>query len=343
MATSLITTTEQLAPLELLRGEIQDGAAQTKIMEYPLLNSIQKESAFQTSIDWVAQFGGADVYGRANTANPSGTSNQDSNLQAVLPIGSRVIEHKFSIDLVQATQALLTAPAALRNLYRGKINAGLDAILKQLEILAYTGDGQPASHGIVGLNKVITNVETGTPNTDKYAGIDGEEAVTAGWKAYQNTNGSLRNVTTTLLRATATGMGKLGANYNLVMTNWELADSMEALFESRLAVDQVGGTTDLGFTGLTYQGRPVKKSIYCPANIIYFLNTSDIKLYTYALQPAMSTMAGGASEVVPYNGLNILVTRMPQVNPHSVDFLLSVQAQMQVFNRRSVARLAQVQ
>jgi hypothetical protein len=340
MATSAISSIETLAPLELLRGEIQDKVAQTKITNYPLLSSIQKQSAYQTSIDWPVTIGTADTYGRATSANPSNASATDSNFQAVLPIGSRVLEHKFSIDLTQATQAARIAPQALRNLYKGKINAGLDALLKQLEILAYTGDGTNASHGIVGLDKAISNVVTGTPNTDIYAGLDG--VAYPGWSSFISTNGTARALTTDLMRATATGQGKLGGNYNLVMTTFELVDSLEKLTEARLAINAQSGTFNVGFTGLTYQNRPVVKSIYCPQKTLYLLNTEDLVLFTYALQPAIDLMMGGASEVVNYNGLNILLTRMPQTNPHSVDFILSVQAQMQLFNRRSAAKLYNV-
>jgi hypothetical protein len=337
-----VISTETLVPLDLLRNEIQAGIAETKIKQYPMLNSIRKESAYTTSLDWPVSIGGAETYGRSTSQNPSTSTATDSNFQASLPIGSRVLEHKMTIDLTQATQALMIAPAALRNMYRAKIDAGMDALMKQLEQLIYTGDGTAASHGIVGLDVAMSNVVSGTPSTDIYAGLDG--VAYPGWSAFVSTAGSNRALSTALMRATASGQGKLGGTYNLILTTYDLADSMEALFESRLAVNQAGGTTDLGFTGLSYQQRPVKKSVYCPSNNVYFLNTQDVILHSYAIQPAISsiTMPGGASEVVNAAGVNILMTRMPQLNPHSVDVILSVQPQLQVFNRHSIAALKKV-
>lgn len=327
----MVVSLDNLAPLELLRGEIQAGVAQTKFGAYPLLNLIRKQSAFQTSIDWPVNVGGAAVYGRATTTNPNSTNSQEANVGASLDIGSRVIEHKFSININQATQALRTAPQQLRNLYSGKVMAGIDAMMVELERLAFAGTGVAGDHGVIGLNKVVEA-------TYAYAGID--PVVNPGWSSHLETNGTDRALTTALMRKTATGMGKKGANYNYVVTSFEGADKLEELFESRLAVSQVGGTTDIGFTGVNYQGRPVVKSPYATAKSIYFLDTNDIILHTFSPQSGMELMDGsGASIVVPVEGINVLLTRMPVSNPYTVDFLMGIQAQVQVFNRRSVALL----
>ncbi|MBW4525106.1 MAG: phage major capsid protein [Phormidium tanganyikae FI6-MK23] len=337
----LIFSTETLAPLDLLRSEIQSGIAETKIKEYPLLNRVQKRDAYQTAIHWPVSVGTGNTYGRATSETPNQNSTTDTNLQASLPIGSRVLEHKFSIDLTQATQALRIAPQALRNLYRGKLEAGMDALMKQLETLLYTGDGSNASHGIVGLNRAMSNAVTGPPATNRYAEIDG--VAFPGWTSHNETAGANRALTTDLLRAATTGQGKLGGNFDYVLTTFDLADAMEKIFETRLAVNRMGGSFDLSFTGLTYKDREVHKSIYTPDRSIYFLNTSDLYLHTYALAPALSTMPGGDSQVVNAQGLNILLTRMPQTNPHAIDMILSVQAQFQLQNRKSACALLRVQ
>lgn len=338
-------STDSIAPLSLLRTELQENLATVKYEEFPMLDALQKRTAFQTTIDWPANIGVGTVYGRATSTTPSGSNNSDVNEEASLPIGSRVIEHKFSIDLTQATQLLRIGPQALRNMYQTKIAAGVYAMKKEMNAKLYTANGanDTTNHGIVGLNKAINNfVDVADPGADTniYAGIDGQ--VYTGWTSFISTNGSNRALSATLMRAVASGMQKKGANYNVVLTTFELVEKYEQLFEANLAINQTSGTFNIGFTGMTFQGRPVIKDADCPANTVYFLNTSDLYLHTYGLQPAITQVGGTISEVVSVDGMNVLLSKMPQSNPHTIDFLMSIQPQLQLFNRRSVGKLEAV-
>ncbi|BAU12876.1 hypothetical protein LEP3755_34090 [Leptolyngbya sp. NIES-3755] len=326
-----LISTDFLVPPEILRGEIEQTLTSAKLLDYPMLNVISKEDVYQSELQWPVNLGGSGASGRATSAAP-GVSTQDTVKQAALPIGGRVINHVFSLNLNEVVQAARTAPQALKNLLRSHIQSGSEAILERLSTLVYTGDGTDPSDGVIGLDKVVDA-------TYAYAGLD--PVTYTRWTSYVNTSGTNRALTTDLLFDVESGMATKGGTYSAVFMNPSLVVKYKKVFENRLAVDQVNGVADLGFSGLALSGRPIIMDPRSTNNNIYFVNGADVSLCTFALNAAIGQLSL-PSLIVNVQGLNVLISQLPISNPHVVTYEMSVQAQLKVKNRRSVALLGKI-
>lgn len=333
-----LTSTDFLVPAEILRGEIEQAVTTTKILSYPMLAAVQKEDAYQLELAWPVNVGGGGTTSRLVSQNPS-ASNQDNIKEAKLPIGNNVLSHTFTVKLNEITQAARTAPQALRNLFRSHIDSGTENILRRLNQLCYAGDGTDPSDGVFGLNKVLDNVVGTGPGTDVYASIDG--IAYTGWSSYVNKAGSNRVLTTDLLLDVESGMATKGATYTALFMNPQLVAKYKKVFEGRLAVDSVNGVADLGYSGVAYAGRPIIQDPDSPLNSIYFVDSKDVVLATFAQAGALDQL-GIPNIVVNVQGLNMMVAQLPAANPHAITYEISVQPQLKVRNRRSVGGLMKV-
>lgn len=204
--------------------------------------------------------------------------------------------------------------------------------MERLSVLCYSGDGTDPSDGVIGLDKVVDN-------TYAYAGLD--PVTYTRWTSYANTNGTNRALTSDILYDMEAGMATKGATYSAVVMNPSLVVKYKKLFENRLAVDQVNGVADLGFSGCAFSGRVVVQDPRATANNVYFINSADVALHTFALNAAIDQLSL-PSMIVNVQGLNVMIAQLPISNPHSVTFEMSVQAQLKVKNRRSVGLLNKI-
>jgi hypothetical protein len=333
-----LISTDFLVPVDVLRGEIEQSVTSTKILSYPMLAAIQKEDAYQTEIAWPVNVAGSSTTSRTVSQNPS-ASNQDNVKEAKLPIGDNVISHTFTVKRNEATQAARTAPQALRNLFRYHIVTGTESILRRINQLCYVGTGSAGDDGVIGLSKVVDNLVTGTPDTNLYASIDG--VTYSNWASYVSKAGSNRALSTDLLLDVEANMANKGGNFTALFMNPLLVAKYKKLFEGRLAVDQVNGVADLGYSGVSYSGRPIIQDADSPTNSIYFVDAREVSLATFD-QSISTAQMSLPTENVKVQGLNLMISQLPVANPHAITFELSVQAQLKVRDRRAVGGLLKI-
>lgn len=311
-------------PLSALRLAIQEQIALVPMRDYVTLNLLSKESDFQSQVKWNVNVGGGTATGRATNANAVAATT-DATVNASLPIGDAVIGHRFDIivnDLVQAQQA---GVGALKQLFKYQAKNGLEVVLKKLNQALYTGAGTNADGGVYGMEYIKTQA-------NDYANISVTSYPT--WVPYLNTNASNRALTEALLYTTTTEMRKKGGSPDVIIGSLEMIDTFSKLTSSVRTFNIAAPTrlAELGFSMASWQGIPLVGDVDCTANTLYFVRSSGVSLHTFSLASG-SPLIGGAIQADQANGINLLIAQIPSQAPHVFSYELSVQPQLQVFNR----------
>lgn len=327
---------DNLAPVNSLMLIVEDELAQLPLRTYPMLALVAKNDAYQREVKWTVGVGGATATGRATNSAGAIAASTDTNVSVKLSIGDRVMGHRFDVMRNDIVEARRTGPRALASLFQNHVQTGFDTIFTTLNAILYTGDGSAASHGLFGLQYAATATNV------SYAGIS--SATYPQWEAYQNINGTNRAMTRALLGDIHLQTEKRGSAYNAIFTTPELVEKYDQLFADQASTTvnvAPMGYADLGFTGYSYKGRPIIADPACPANDMYFVNTSGVSLYTFNL--AGSGDKSVQSESQKTMGLNILVSEINNENPHVLSYEISLQPQLKVTNRRKdIARLGNI-
>lgn len=321
--------------LEALRLIFEEELAQVPYRPYTLLSILTKRNAFQRSIKWNVNVGGADVTGRAITADASTSANDGDVVKpASLAIGGYVTNHIFHVLKTELKELGTDAVAipALRNLFQSELRTAVDVILPAINKVLYTGDGSldVTNKGVFGLTAV-------TDNASAYAGID--PAVDTGWVSTVLDNGGTpRVLTRDLMSQIEIAVARSGAPYDTIITTPELVQVYGKLFslDRNLTVSQVNGVADLNFSGYNWGGRPILTDNDCPEGEMYFLNSSQCQFYSYDLSGTDSEIAV-TKNLENTMGIQYMIAQLPSQNPHAEKFEVSVIPQMKVHNRKFVA------
>lgn len=314
---------------------IEEEIANVNFRPFVMLSRILKRDAYQTQVKWDVNVGGAQVQGRATTADAT-VGNTDAVRGASLAIGDRVLGHAFSVRRNDITQARRTAPGALRELFAAHILTAFDVIMPALNQVLYTGTGNAASHGVFGLDYVLTNANT-------YAGLD--PATYTDWTCVNLANaGTGRNLTKSLISSTDVALQRKGVAWDAIVTTPEMVEVYGSLFSSdrSLTTVQVNGQADIGFSGYSYKGKPIISDPHCPNGKLYFVDSSMLQLYTYALTDSVDAEQSKMADTQKTSGLNFLVAQLPSNNPHAIRYEISVQPQLKAHNRKCVGVLADI-
>lgn len=313
---------------------IEEEIASVNFRPYVLLSRLAKRDSYQTQVKWDVNVGGAQVSGRATTADAT-VGNTDSVRGATLAIGDRVLGHGFSVKRNDITQAKRTAPGALRELFAAHVRTAFDVVMPALNLVLYTGVGDPASHGVVGLQQIVTN-------TASYGNLD--PATYPEWTAFVNANATARALSRSLFSAMDVGLARKGVAYDSIITTPEMVEKYGELFSSDRALNttQVNGTADIGFSGYSYKGKPIIFDTHCPNGTLYFLDASNLALYTYALTDSVDAEQAQMAKSEKTMGLNFLVAQLPSNNPHAIRYEISLQPQLKAHNRRAVGVLKDI-
>lgn len=313
----MATLINRVDSLQLL---VQEEIAALQLLQYPMLNRLQKRVISQKAVKWNANVGGASVTGQATTASVS-TFSADSIAPATLPIGSMRLIHPFSLQKEDIAEAATAGKGALRDLFAYDIQNGIRALSERMSGLLYTGTGIATDGGMIGL-------QTAVAATGAYAGID--PATYAGWSAFVNTAGTNRAMTSVLLNAVEVGITRKGGGFTAVYMCPELASKYKELFAANLSIQNQlpAGQADVGYTGLAYAGRPIIQDVYCPNHQVYFVNEPELYLYTF-----------GQNNTSSRDGLQIAIEQLPSDNPDAEKYVVLVKPQLQVRNRAKAAAL----
>ncbi|UKO99369.1 phage major capsid protein [Nostoc sp. UHCC 0870] len=300
-------------PIKSLQLVVQEEIASLQLNQYPMLSRLTKKITSQRVIKWNANTGGASVTGEATTADVSSFS-EDAVVGASLPIGTHRLRHSFQVQKEDIAEAAAAGKGALRDLFGYEIQSGIRAIMEALSGQVYTGTGLAAHGGVVGLGSVVANAA--------YAGID--PATYTLWSAIFNTNGSNRALTSALMLAMETAIARKAGNFTAIYTTPEIVAKYKELFNANLGIiNQLpAGQADLGYTGVTYAGRPIISDPYCPNNILYFVNEPEVTLYTF-----------GQNNTQSREGMQVAIESLPSSNPDAEKYVIYVKPQLKVHNR----------
>ncbi|MBE9178681.1 phage major capsid protein [Oculatella sp. LEGE 06141] len=326
-----------LAPVEALSLLIEEEIEKVEFRPFTLLSNLLKEDEYQSQVKWDVTLGGGQAHGRATTADAS-TDNADATKQANLPIGDRVLGHGFQVLRNKIAEAKRTGPGALKALFGMHIERAFEIIPFELNKAIYTGDGTAASHGIYGLNNVLTN--------PAYAGI--ATATYPDWAATVMANGGTgRNLSKALMDGVDTAVKRRGMTYTHIYTTPEIIKKYEDTFnaERSLTVNQLNGIADVGFSGHAYRRVPIIEDTACPDGTVFFLDFRKLKLKTYALgevKDENGRVVGAMTNAQKTMGMNFLVAELKNRNPHLLEMEISLQAQFQIRQPKCVAALKDI-
>jgi len=324
---------------------IEERIADLPYRPFPMVNILTKVDQFQTAIKWDANVGGGVASGRAATTNPT-VQATDQVVGASLPIGDYVIDHTFSILITKLTELGnlpdLLAPRALRSLFTAHIDTAFKVIYPKLNQLIWTGTGaaDTTNLNVFGMESVIAAAP--------YANIN--PATYPLWASYVNANaGTARPLSKELFAAVEVDMFERGTFYNAIITTGRIAELYKTLYEVSEQHTPMGGDgiADIGYTGLAYKGVPIRKDKDCPEGTLWFVNTGDVELHTFA-QGNYGLADPGAYEMstvtdpTKSEGLNFLVGQLPRTNPQSVSYNISIMPQLKVHDRRAFSVITDI-
>ena len=321
-----------LTPIEAIRQLVEENLVHLRYSDYQITNRLRKANAYQNNIRWNVNVS-TDSTGSgrlsAADANPA-TSDEVKN--ANLPLVDYAFTETVQMLRTDIQQAQTAGIGALRNLVDEAFRNHIIKIMRQLNQAVYTGQGGVVDGGIVGMESII--------NDDVYALID--RGTYPAWDAGFNLEnaGAGRALSGDLLKEAEMSTYKTGTgNFDLIMTTPDVVNSYKSLFEDQRALFQPSapGRADLGFTAVSYAGRPVVFDRDCPAGKMYFLDTSELALYSrdYSTNENFKAMN--------VNGMTFTMEYLPENNMYSVRFEVGVQAQLKAHDRRAVGVISDIQ
>lgn len=322
---------------------IEEQIAELPFRPYTMLTLLNKVDEFQTSVIWDVNVGGAQVSGRSAATVPT-VQNTDNVIPATLPIGNYVADHTFAVAITQLTNLGNLpdnmAPRALRNLFQSHVSTAFEVIFPKLNKLIWSGTGAADTTNlqVFGMQSVV--------GTGAYAGID--PATYPAWLAYRNVNGGTpRALSKQLFAEAEVEMFKRGLVYDMIVTTAEIVELYTALFDASSGKPG-DDTADIGFTGVEYKGRTIRKDADCPPGTIWFINSRDVRLHTFAqgvygeAAPSGDYLLSQVTNSEKTQGINFLIAQLPRTNPQSISYNISVMPQLQVFNRKSIAYIGDI-
>jgi hypothetical protein len=319
-----------------IQARLQDVSGNNKM---PLLNRLQKLSKSETSIKWNADTGGATATGEAITASSTTDNASDDIVPASLDIGTNRLRHTFSVQTTKMAEAAAAGEGVLVGMLKLASSNAMRIIVRTLSDLIYTGTGTAGNGGVVGLGALHSAV-TSAKSTTTYAGIaPGDHP---NWTNYVNTAGTNRALTADLLFKMSEeiiGGGTIGvdSDFTAIYTNSALVTKYKSLFSASSELQAFGGgPADLGYSGLSFEGRPIFNDPRCPANTMYFVDENELYLHTFT----EGSFAYGDES--PAEGLNMKIVEMARTNADLVQFTVVCKPQLQVARRCAVAVLGAI-
>ena len=290
-----------LLNLGILNQEFQTYLSEEINREATLLNLLTKRPERKTSVEWTLNMGGVAVEGVAITANAPAASS-DSIVPAMLPINSGSFQSRFTLNAKELQEAAVqVSPEELRNLLRAHMSLAVDEIMHTLNVNLYTGFGRVSEGGIYGLSAAVDDAY-------EYAGVDPaiyplwQSQVIDKWDAGAAGADKRTALTTDDFHEIERKMRYRRGRYDAIITTPKVIEVYKKIFEANRSynvyVTERGfvPTVDLGFTGLSYAGKPMIDDAFCqrvrPANdpaislgtvdegVMYFVKLSDLELLT---------------------------------------------------------------
>lgn len=307
---------------------------------YPMLSRLQKKLISQTSIKWNADCGGQTSSGEAITAAATTNSTPGAIVPATLGIGANRFRHTFEVQTTRMAEAAANGEEVLADLLMVASRNAIRKLNRDIATNIYAGTGNAASGGVVGLSQLHATVVSSL-STDTYAGI--APGTYSTWTNYVNTAETNRDLTADLMFLMSEEIlsgetSGVSSNYTAIYTTPKLATAYKKLFQATSDFNSSpNGQADLGYSGLSFEGRPIFIDPYCPADTMYFVDEADVSLYSFS----EAQFAYGDEKDA--DGVAYKIVELARTNPDAVQFAVTTKAQLVVERRPSVAVLEAVE
>jgi len=305
----------------------------------PLLSRTLKLSKPSKSINWNADLGGQAATGELVTASGTTDSTAGAIVPAKLSIGISRFRHTFSVSTVNMAEAAAIGEGEVANQLALAGKNAMRVITRSLAAVLYTGTGNAASGGVVGLGALHSTVAS-AKSTSVYAGIAPDDH--PNWSNYVNTAGTNRALTTDLMFKMSEEIlsgATVGStqNYTAIYTTPSICTKYKGLFAASSDLNaQPNGLADVGYSGLSFEGRPIYLDPYAPANTMYFIDDSALAMYSFVEN------ANAYGNEKPMDGIVFKITQLARINPDAVQFAVVAKNQLVVKNRPGVAVLGAI-
>lgn len=307
---------------------------------YPMLARLPKNLISQTAIKWNADCGGQTSSGEAITDAATSDSTPGAIVPASQAIGASRFRHTFTVQTTRMAEAAANGEEALADLLMVASRNAMRKLNRDIATNIYAGTGNAASGGVIGLSQLGVTV-VGDLSTDIYATID--PATYPTWTNYVNTAVANRALTEDLMflmseEIISGATSGVPSNYTAIYTTPKLATAYKKLFQATSDFNvSPNGQADLGYSGMSFEGRPIFVDPYCTADTMYFVDESEVALYTFS----ENQFAYG--DEMPSEGIAYKIVELARTNPDAVQFAVVTKAQLVVARRPAVAILGKVE
>jgi hypothetical protein len=322
---------------------VQVGLARLEgINRMPQLSRYQQK----TTVSPVIRHNAVTAAGTSRVVTVSTNAGTRSNATvptAELPIGLNRYEQVFTVSNLELATAQSYGVDKVKDLLALNVMSAASQLSRDLCLATYLGDA-----AVVSFADMIATV-TANKSTATYAGL-----TTASHPKWTNlvhqhptTPGTNRPLTLALMDAIAsdiiagTTIGTT-SDFTAVYCHPDMANKYRSLYtQVSLPVYQPlgGGIADLSAGTLAFRGRPVIEDGRCPLNKMYFVNESNVYLYSFVekMEPEDTLVFGEEKESMRFK-----LTKLAKTNPDATDFVLTLHPQMMIPNRVSLSVLADI-
>lgn len=285
-----------------------------------------------TTMDWDVDVAGENV-GTGGVNDDTVESNTSTIVPAQLRVGLHRIYHRFTINRIALTEAAARSPQDASNLFARHVDQGMLQIARKLNELLYSGAGDDASAGLIGLDLAQT--------ATSYAGI--VQATYPEWSMSVNTNATDRALTRNLLIDFDVTLANRELMYDIIFCRPELAAKYVKLWDATTTMNSAMlpsanqlPRVDLGHRGKTWNGTAIIEDPKATAKKLIFMDTSKIYLKFLTVN---NNPGSPISDVVVNRsmGVPIHVAELPSSNSLKRIFEFYVMPQLQLTDRRGVA------
>lgn len=355
--------------LNVLVSELIVGPGMT-VPQAPTLAALFKAGTSTDVIRWNYNNTARSVGIAASTASAldgswpgtdSATYQNGSMLPLELTIGATKMNNLIKVSGNEMALAREQGVEAIRNLFASRLQVGISGIISALNSHLYVGGTSGFTNSpIFGLEHLFeTNAYAGLTHTmANYSGAtDGvdyhldwrpksaEWAQSAGTLTFNDgtdvaaTAYDLPLTDNTLIAAIqffANHLRKIGNTYNFIVGAPDVVFAYSKAYELTTSVQVVNGQlvrAEAGFNSPSFEGFPVIADRNCPADTLYFLDTSKLQFLT------KGTSASTGSSPLPYQGLNMAVGPLAVDTVMTQRYELLTLPQLLVTDTTGVSRL----
>lgn len=303
------------------------------------------QSAPATKLEWNAIVNGSTA-ARGSMSTAGTDQNTGDAVTASLVIGTDKVYHQFTETRVKLVEAKRQGVGALKDLLSQNIYGGVQAIRREVNELLWTGTGNAASAGVVGLAPVLND-------TAAYAGID--PATYPNWAPVVLKAGAPRPLTKNLLYDFTNTIEKKETYHDVLMCHSDLGQTYTGLFDGIAGINSVrnvdSGKKDVGVGSRYYNDVPIITDPQAPLGQMVGLRDTDLTLFSldladatdptasqYGFNPNFTSIASA-----DVGGLRVNVAMLPSANPANVIVQMFVCLQLRVFNRKGVQAILNLQ